>query len=216
MESLFSNIAAGLITAFILFVAGGLLSRRFRSLAIALLGILVESDVVEIFPTQRAASADISRSLARASRVCVLTGRGGELQRETFAPLWDSTKGHTRTVMILLPATQPKDHANWVGDRESEIATFDSAYRKPGVLTSQIEAATAFVESHSDGQGTQLRRYNAPHLGRIILTEDYAYLTPYRADQHGRDSPTIKYRAGGHTFRFLQRMFDKYWIAAIG
>lgn len=190
------------------------LSERLRWVLTAVLGRLLDVDIEFVFENPRKAGPNLRQELAKARDVRVFTGRGGELQRETFA---DSlTKGRSGQIKmrILLPAVRTEQGRRWTLDRERELASFDTAYVAGGILERQIEASALFVAGYASDT-LILRRFEFPHIGRIVLTDRCAFLTPYRSDRHGRDSIVFKYRRGGEHYEFLARIFEKSWDASL-
>jgi hypothetical protein len=179
------------------------------------LGRLVDIDVETVFRNPREAAPDVRRELEHASKVDLLTGRGSELERETFAGLLGAEATvRRRCFRLLLPDPQPQGGTtDWTADREAEIADFDSAFGG-GVLAGQIGSTIEFLAKPVEQGLVQLRLFNYPHVGRILVTDRVAYFTPYRADAHSRDCRVIKYRRGGEMYDHLSRLFDKLWRTA--
>jgi hypothetical protein len=211
VEIFIITILAELVAGFLLIIAGGVLSKRARWILTATLGRLLDVDVDYVFRSKRESDEDVRDELGRASFVCLLTGRGNELQRDTFEAVLrlDSREGRTR-FKILLPSTSPETQPNWTAQREGEIAAFDAAFGK-GILANQIETSAKFLEPYVALGRVELKRFNYPHIGRILLTDRVVYFTPYRADAHGRDSQVIKYRRGGEMYDVFSRLFTQLW-----
>jgi hypothetical protein len=91
-----------------------------------------------------------------------------------------------------------------------ELAAFDPAFGK-GILRDQIETTTKFLSSYIVSGDVELKFFNYPHIGRILITDRVLYFTPYRQDAHGRDSHVIKYRRGGEMYDFFLRLFNQLW-----
>jgi hypothetical protein len=207
------SVAASVIAGVLLALVVGLRWERARWILTASVSRLVDIDVDYVFPSPRAAQKDVQEELHKAQFVRLLTGRGNELQRETFAEMLSGQPSRRKKdIRILLPCTE---HApatiDWVQDREDELATFDPAYGG-GTLRSQIRATATFLLplAHS----VQVRRYDFPHIGRIIVTDRCAYFTPYQSGAHGRDSRVVKFRRNGEMYDFLNRTFLKVWAAS--
>jgi len=204
------GIIASMVAGVVLLGATALVSERARWVLTATLGRLLDIDVDYVFKSQRAAADDVKNEIMRAKEILLLTGRGNELQRETFADLYQAPPGR-RQVRVLLPRTVvPPGEADWTAQREQELANFDTAYGT-GILKHQIDTTAMFLEPHVKSGLLEMRRFDSPHLGRIMITDRCAYLTLYRRDAHGRDSCVIKYRRGGDTYEWLRRLFDQLW-----
>lgn len=207
--NLLLNIVGSVLAALLLIAITGFLSRRARWILTATLGRLLDIDVEYVFRNPEDAVSDIKREIDRAKFVDLLTGRGQDLQRGTFD---DALQGTRKKVRILLPGThQGNVRSYWVCQREGELAAIDPSFGK-GMLNQQIATAASFVQQRAAGERVQLRHFDAPHLGRVLLTDRCAYLTPYRTDAPGRDSHVIKYRRGGDMYDWLARLFDQLWV----
>jgi hypothetical protein len=196
----------------IVFLAGAsLVSSKARWVVTAALSRLVDIDVEFVFRSPRTAADDVQKELRRARFVHLLTGRGNELQRETFSSLF-APGPRLSEISILLPCTEHQAATvDWVDDREAELSAFDPAYGR-GTVRGQVRSNAEFLRALPPP--LEVRRYDAPHIGRILVTDRYAYLTPYAEDAHGRDSKVIKFRRGGEMYEFLERLFAKSWLGA--
>lgn len=209
MEAFFIGVLSSIAGALVVLGATAAFSRTFRNVFLAGLARYLHVDVVEVFATQREAAAAVRAEAERSSRLLVLTGRGAELQRETFTKVLNECTA----VRILLPSCEPDASGiDWVADRAAELLPVEPNFNA-GILGTQIEATATYVRSHAR-PGVELRRFGGPHLGRIVITDRAAFLTPYRYGLHGRDCPVIQYRAGGDTYQFLERTFEKHWHAS--
>jgi hypothetical protein len=177
------------------------------------LGRLLDVDIDHVFGSSREAQRDIESSIRRASKVRILTGRGHDLQLQTFTHLFAGrpTRGGAN-VQILLPTPTPQvSSIDWTALREAELEGFDPAFGQ-GLLRQQIEASASFLIGHAR-LGVEIRFFDAPHLGRLIITNHEAYLTLYAAKRHGRDSRIYMFRRGD-LYDGLERYFDLLWAAS--
>jgi hypothetical protein len=206
------GVLASLVAGILLIALGSFLSKKARWVLTATLGRLLDIDIEYVFRTQEELSEDLRKELNRASFIYLLTGRGSDLQRETFASvLSHRQKGRLSQFKILLPEPRPKaGETDWTAQRENELAAVDPAFGK-GVLRDQIETTVKFLSSYVDSKDVELKFFNYPHVGRILITDRAAYFSPYRQDAHGRDSSIIKYRHGGEMYDFLLRLFNQLW-----
>ncbi|MHB8959591.1 MAG: hypothetical protein ACYDAN_08195 [Candidatus Limnocylindrales bacterium] len=211
-EAFALSVLASTVAALLLFVAGALYSRRGRSVLIELLGRLLSFDLEEVFPSSAHAHASIQHSLSRSSSLRILVGRGNELQLPVFAEQLAKPSRRGRRTRVLLPAVDPaKGFFDWTSQRERELRQFDNAF-DGALLRQQIEANAAFIRGRGSSQ-VEIRRYESPHFGRLIITERDAHLTFYRSDTHGRESQVYKYRRGDF-YDGLCRLFELIWEAS--
>jgi len=210
--SFLSNLLASLLAGIILIIALGALSEKARWLLTSLLGRFLGIDVEYVFPNKNAAATDITSELKRSTRVDLFTSRGNELQRGTFAYLLgERPSGRQIRFRLLLPNPQrTADVHDWIAQRERELESFDPAFGT-GILRSQIKANVQFLQQYVNHSLVDLRLFDCPHIGRILITDRFVYFTPYRKDSHGRDTPVIKYRSGGDMYNSLARLFEQLW-----
>jgi hypothetical protein len=199
------------IGGILLLWAAAVLSRKARWVLTGLLGRLLNIDIDYVFNDKDDAKLDIGTEIRRARNVAIFASRGNELQRGAFASLFhEKPQKRQVRVRILLPQTALSEgEYDWVWQREAELSVFDKAYGK-GLLRQQIEASVSFIQQYLDNS-VELRRFNSPHIGRIVITERFAYYTPYRSDSHGRDSKVYKFRRGGEMYDNLLRLFEQLW-----
>jgi hypothetical protein len=209
------TIIAELVAVFLLTLLGSFFSKKGRWIITSIFGRLLDIDVEHVYRNKRQADEDLREELRRASFVDLLTGRGNELQRETFSEILSpGSTGKGPAFRILLPVTVLQtDEPDWTRQREEEVAAFDSAFGD-GILREQIDTTANFLSRYAQEGRIELRRFNYPHIGRILITDRVAYFTPYRSDVHGRDSHVIKYRRGGEMYDFFQRLFNQLWNVA--
>lgn len=204
------DIGVSLVASAMFVILAWALSKTARSLLRSTAAHLLHLDVEEVFSNSREAAGDVRRELRRAREVTILTSRGAELQRETFEELLRQCHAGRSRCRVLLPQLDvPAGVTAWIDDREAECQGFDVAFGN-GLLRRQVAATYDFLRPLTTGQ-VEVRGYNIPHFGRVIATERVVYLTPYRPDRHGRESPVIKYRRG-ETYDVLTRLIDKLWL----
>jgi hypothetical protein len=213
LRELIIGVLASLIAGVVLLAATAAMSRWARWVLTGLLGRLLRIDIDTVFNDKKAVDSDLRAELARANKVRILTGRGDELRRDTFDPLFMRRPAtSTVQVQLLVPDTRRRQgHVDWTQQREAELARFDPAFGSE-LLKQQIEANAGFLENYSKTGYLEVRRFNAPHIGRLVLTDRFAYFTPYQSTSHGRDNPVYKHRRGV-TYDNLDRLFRQLWDA---
>jgi len=208
------DVLASLVAGVVLLVATATVSSRARWLLTGILGRLLDVDIDGVFSDKRDADADVSKELSRAREVSIFAGRGNDLQRSTFDPIFlrrPSTK--PLRIRVLLPRTDGATDFDWTQQREDELAAFDPAFGRRALLKEQIENAVRFLDQYVANGSVELRRFSCPHIGRIVVTDRCAYFTPYRNDSHGRDCSVYKYRRG-ELYDNFARLFEQLWIAS--
>lgn len=209
--NLLTSVLASFLGTVLFVVIAALFSQKAKTIATAAVSALLGVDIERVFRRKQDKDFDddLRSALADATEVCILAGRGAELNFDVFSPLFKGQQPEGRRVRVLLPRTEaPAGEYDWVAHREREIRAFDRAFEKD-LLRHQIETNARFVR---DAGTAELRRFNAPHVGRIVITDSCAYFTPYRADAHGVRSPVYKYRRGA-MYDNLKRLFEQLWDA---
>ena len=204
------GIAGSLVAGVVLVLGAGLLSKTARWVLTATLGRLLNIDTEYVFANGHAVSKDVQMEVDRAEFVDLLTGRGAELGEDTFKPLFTSS-ARKRRARILLPMPRLTGAGiDWTALRDKEIGVFEQSYGR-GLLAQQIEIVAASLEPYVRNGTIEMRYFQMPHIGRILLTDRCAYFTPYRTDAHARDTRVTKYRRGGDTYDWLSHLFNQMW-----
>ncbi len=213
MTDFLLGVGASAVGGLLLFV-GARISARWRGILWRIASRLAAIDIDRVYLNKLESQSDLEADVRRAQDIALVAGRGNELQREAFASVFlDRPANRQVRVRILLPDTSvPENVCDWAARREEELAEFDSAFG-PGLLHLQIDANVAFLQPHVDSGRIELRRYNMPHMGRILLVDGVAYFTPYRSGAHGRDSKVYKFQRNGQMAENLKRFLELIWSA---
>lgn len=201
-----SSLAATSLT-----VAGGwVLSKRLRRVLTAMFSRLAGLPVQQMYKRQELASPDLARDLANAQWIRVLTGRGNELTRDTFKPVWTGGMRPPQFVEVLLPDLQ-RGPDSWVARREEDVRRADPTF-SAGFLAEQVRTNTHFVTAAARRHGNvSLRFYDLPHTHRVIITNEVAYLTLYGGSVHGRHSPCVAARRPSLVYDLALSLFSAAW-----
>lgn len=213
MSGFILGVLSSLVAALLTVAAGWLTSKRVRHWPLAILSAMTGLGIRRSYARQSLANLELGADLAKARWVKVLAGRGNELTRDSFRPLWQEA-GSLESIQILLPDPYV-EKGSYIADRESEIRKYDSGY-EAGLLGQQVRANIRYVSTIASRRpNVELRLYNLPNICRIIVTDQVAYLTTYSARDHGRNSPCAVYRHPGSMYEFASRMFSIAWRQAI-
>jgi hypothetical protein len=202
-----ASLAAGVLLLFL-----GRVSQRWRTALTKLCTKLARIDLEYVFQNKADAEADLRQRVATAGDVAVFTGRGNELQRAVFASIFlHRDPSRIVRVRVLLPSTRlAAGDYDWTAQREAEVAAFDTSFGN-GLLHRQIDTNVAFLQPYVKEGKIELRRFSAPHMGRIVSVDATVYYTPYTSDKHGRDCPVYRFAPGGCLSRNMQRLFEQLW-----
>jgi hypothetical protein len=81
-----------------------------------------------------------------------------------------------------------------------------------GLLAKQVCLNAAYIQEIARRTGkVRLKFYELPNQHRVILTEEVAYLTIYRSDEHGRNSPCLVARRPGPLYYYAANLFATAW-----
>lgn len=199
-----SSLAASMLTV----ATAWAVSARAHRWALVLLSRSTGLGIWRVYRRQRLANLDIGKDLRRARWIWVLTGRGNELTRDAFAPVWAGAVPTLENVRVLLP--DPVS-GSWLTRREEAMRRRDVGLR-PGLLAQQVQTNADYlleVARHRDS--VALRFYDLPNLYRVVVTDDIAYLTLYEEAEHGRNSRCIVARRPGLLYEFAVRVFTTAW-----
>ncbi|MFE2068981.1 hypothetical protein ACFXDH_42540 [Streptomyces sp. NPDC059467] len=186
-----------------------LFSRTARKATVLVASRVLRLDIEETFRDASEAATDLREELERARWVSVLTSRGNDLQRWTFASTLQAAEHGSKEVRVLLPDPEATGGADWISRREDEVKMFDHAFGN-GLLREQVRQNVTFLRGYMGGGRLELRFYDLPHVARIVLTDRVAYLTRYQSNRHGHSTPIKKYRRGDMC-DYLSRTVDLAW-----
>ena len=206
----FINFLASFLAGIILLVVANILSKKVRRLFMSIFSLLLDIDIDYVFPDKKETEEVLKKEIDKAQFVYVFAGRGNELQRDPFNALFLHRSNDIPT-KILLPKTQIQNGENdWLMQRESELQIFDPAHGK-GLLKGQVKNNVSFINRYTEKTKVELKRYNCPHIGRIVITNRCVFYTPYKKDAHGRHSKVYKFRKNGEMYYNYLRFFDQLW-----
>ena len=170
-----------------------------------------DSPIFRVFRNKREASSHILDSVNSSSTVKILVGRGNELQRETYARIFESPLKYS-SVKILLPDPEASSICtNWLEQREKEVMAFDKTFTV-GTLIDQVRMNIKYVLNfQQDLQNFDLKLYNIPHLGLITITDDSVFFYFLKINGHGRDSKMYQCKLGSEYYNCLNRYFEEIW-----
>ncbi len=209
-HDLLIGVSSGVLASFIFAFVIGLVSKRARWILTGILGRVTNSDIEYVYSNKKDSENDLKSELNRTSKVYIFTSRGNEFKRDVFESLFKHKPQNRKVDMrILLPKIICcADEIDWVDIREKEISTFDKAYGN-GQLKREIENNLEYLKQYST-DGVLVQHYSYPHIGRIIITDNCVFYSPYSKSTHGSSDPVFKYRRGA-TYNNYYRMFDLIW-----
>lgn len=208
MASLLSSILGSLVAGILLIVIAPIVSKKARHIMTLIFGSLLGIDVLYVYHDFREAQTDLMSDLDNSSFIKMIAGRGNELQRETFNSVFRDKEAVN--FKILLPRDGRNPSLDWIRLREMELETIDKGF-KQDTLRNQIRSVAKFLENYIANNSVELKYYDAPHIGRVILLQNCCYFTPYKTNAHGANCKIIKYKRGGETYETFDRLFDLLW-----
>lgn len=193
-------------------VATAFASTRARWLLTATFGKMLGVDVERVYPNKQSALADVEKEIIRSHQVDILTGRGNDLEAAHFQSLLSKRAPNNMTrLRILLPETRDiSGEVNWSQVNDKEIAQLDRSYGG-GLLTKQIESVRQFLDPYLQEGRVELRRFNVPHLGRILITDRYVFVTFYPHHTRAEYAEVVKFSRKGVLSDGFVRLFNLIW-----
>jgi hypothetical protein len=215
LETILLGIVSSTLAAIIVFIFGTLISKNIKWLVISILSRITNSEIEYVFKNKKDAKEDIIKEISKTFELKILTGRGNELARDTFeSKLKNKPKGFTSKTKLILPDTSDNHKYDWVTKKENELSENDKSYRSKGTLKKEIENNIQRLEKYIEDGDLELKLSPLPIIGRIILTDNYAYYQPYSKNNHWSLDPVVKYRRGSFYDNY-ERYFDLIWETAI-
>ncbi|MEV5410429.1 hypothetical protein AB0K60_16510 [Thermopolyspora sp. NPDC052614] len=210
MDEILLGVVSSILASALAVAGSWVFSTHIRRWPLALLSRLTGLGIRRVLPHQHMAAPHLAADLARARWVRVLAGRGNELTRDGFAPVWDAADGRLESIQVLLPDAD-LGPGSWLSRREAEMSRVDPGF-SPGLLSQQVRINAAYIRQVARcRENISLRFYDLPNLHRVILTDDVAYLTMYRQDEHGRRSPCLIAHRPGLMYDYAHLLFSTAW-----
>lgn len=206
------NILASMVAGVIMLVATTFASTRARWLLTATFGKLLGVDVERVYPNKHGALSDVEREILRSHQVDIMTGRGNDLEAAHFQSLLSKRAASNNTrLRILLPETRHLvSDVNWNEVNDREIALIDRSYGG-GLLAKQVESVVEFLKPYLQEGKVEMRRFNMPHLGRILITDRYVFVTFYPHHTRAEYAEVVKFARKGVLSDGFVRLFNLAW-----
>ncbi|NKY96149.1 transcriptional regulator [Nocardiopsis dassonvillei subsp. albirubida] len=146
------------------------------------LGASGRAEVIEVYPSQSAATGEIRTRAAKASSLEVLAVRGLGIVGMNDSLLRNAVrKGKVRLRLLLLDPECPA-----AAHRAEEIG------ESTGSFTAGIRLAIARVQELSQGDNVELYLYDRLPVWRVIAIDNLLYLSAFGADWEGHSSAMYK------------------------
>lgn len=204
------SVVGSLIATLIIVLTATWRSKNVRRALTAAASAFLKVEVRYVFKNSREAENVIKEALDKATEVRIFTSRGNQFQRESYSAILQKSNQKKRITKILLPnPNKASNTSDWIDQREYELSLIDRAFRK-GILRQQIKNTIEFLNPFIQPGYFEVRIYDAPHIGRIILTEEFLFLQPYKETLHGRDCAVTQY-GRGDMYDMFSRYFDIQW-----
>ncbi|MCK5051939.1 MAG: hypothetical protein KAS53_09470 [Candidatus Cloacimonetes bacterium] len=212
MQNFLLSVSASLFAGILLIIIVSKTSDKAKWVLIGILGRLTNSDLDFVYENKKASISEIEKEIKRANEIFIYASRGNELHRETFESIFmNKPKGRKVIIKILLPDSLKKADSNdWISQRENELKKFDKSHGN-GLFRSQITSNIEFLKCYVESNELELRLYDYPHTGRILITDKFLYFTPYSKETHGRNNSVYKFKRGGEMYSNMKRYFFQIW-----
>ncbi len=208
-ENFFVGVLASTTSAVIVFLVATASSAKVRKALTAVASTFLGVEVKYVFNNGKEAEVEIKKAINNSCDIRIFTGRGNEFQSNYFSPLFDTEKRNNCNIKILLPDIfTPPRGLDWIVHREDELSTVDGAFGQD-LLKTQIGTTYHFLKKFISSSFT-IKSFDLLHIGRIILTDDFVFVTPYSQNRHGRDCRVHQYGRGDN-YNMWSRFFDNIW-----
>ena len=212
MKAFFISVLASIVAAIIIYFTA--IPKRCGKAVYRYLGKLMHTDIDYVYRTKAEANIDIVNDIVKAKNISLFSSRGDELRRDTFSTIFLKRQQNINIKILLPNPNVDESEYDWTEQREKELKCFDISFGE-NLLHSQITANINFLKPHTKSDNIELRLYNAPHIGRVLIIDDIVYYTPYLSDKHGRDQAIYKFTVDGALANNYKRLFDQLWSNSI-
>ena len=146
---------------------------------------------------------NICLEINRSKKIYIYTGLGTKI-RDIFHEIRANID-----VTVFLPDTSPNSGINWLEKRALEIKKSSNLgyYNDLRDAINEIDlirSTLSTFEKENKGS-THIKRYNAPHTCRIILTNNVAFFSPYVKDKYIDSTPISCYLKGSYMYEHLEK-----------
>lgn len=206
--SIFASIIATLICLWV----SAVFSQKWRRLYYFITDFVLKTGIAFFYPNRTKAEIDIEKDIKNTKKLKFMGGRGEIIKNPPYNEILSDT---TKDVKILLPV--PDENNIWVIHRVEELKAANKVKQDftSKSLVADIKAViTHYCKSKVFLDG-KLRYFDSMHLGRIIITDEYAYLTLYEKDKVGKYSPLIKYFKNSPMYMWIERYFDGLYNTSV-
>lgn len=210
MREFVLGIVSSLAASALIVAAAWFGSHAVRGWVPRMLARLTGTTPIRAYRTQADANRHLAEDLRKARWIMVLAGRGNELTRDSFAPVWRHPDGY-ESIRVLLPDPEVNGPHTWLARREAENAKHDKGHA-PGRLATQIRGNVEYlVEATKASANVELRLFDLPSVCRIVATDAVAYFTTYKQSDHGRNSPCLVWRNPSPMYEYAVRLCTVAW-----
>lgn len=211
MNEIVIGTLTSILGSIILILFTALISKKAKRLFIGIFSKLLDIDIDFVYDNKQDSLKEVTNEIKKAKWVKIFTGRGNELQREAFQEVFNKNN----KTKILLP-NDSTDSTNFcfLNQREKELSTFDKSFGG-GLLRTQVQAIYAFLNKYLNDEKVEVRKFNVPCIGRIVITDRALIYTPYTHDTYSRDCKVYLIRRNDPLYENFDRFFDQIWESGI-
>jgi hypothetical protein len=211
MKDIIIGSLGSLLVCIILFFFSTFISRKAKKLFIGILSKLLDIDIEFVFRNKESSSNDVKYEINKAKWVKIFTGRGNELQREAFLDVFNK---NIKTKILLPNDSVNNANFNFLTQREIELSKFDKNFGA-GLLITQVQAIYAYLDTYIKEEKVELRKFNVPCIGRIVITDRCLFYTPYTDNAYSRDCKVYLIRKNDALYDNFDRFFEQVWESSI-
>ncbi|MCL2446801.1 MAG: hypothetical protein FWD06_08560 [Oscillospiraceae bacterium] len=182
-------------------------SRKLRDFLIRRLSKRLGIGIDKIYGNSKDSNDDVARAIQDAKFVKIFAPRG-----HTLLGAYSGYFTKNKPCKVLLPSTDA-DARYWIEQRVRE-RTAEPYKSSPEVLIREIDTAAHALLVSAQKDLIRFKRFNHPHIARLIITDEWAYFLPLKKDVRTSECEMVKYSSCSFMYDFWNRYFDLIWDAS--
>jgi len=201
-----SGILGSLVAAIICAIIAFLFKRKIRNRISKWLLAITNVGAISVYksPDDTNYKEDLKSEIEKAKEIRVFTSRGRFLEENPFLKCFSNNRC---VVQILLPNTEIKN-PNWTKSHYEMLYGEEKYDYK--IIRDLIESKIDVLRKTHDK--IEIRKYHSVLMGRIIITDNVVFFTPYCLDNtHPNEASIYMYSYKSDMYRWCQWMFKQIW-----
>jgi hypothetical protein len=208
MSNLLSDVISGMLATVAVVALSWLASRIVRVKVLVGIARLTGSGITAVFKSDVEGAKDIVAEVRRSSVVRIFSMRAFRLLKDD-APLAFLLREDCpiREVRVLL--ADPTSDA--VQERAKEFVHIDASYTADRYI-SDIQWSAEQIAANQRNPHLALRIHREPAFVRLLITDNYLFLSYFLRNVHGDNSCVYKISCHSPLYEAMTRFFDWTWF----